>query len=137
MAVIKIVENPLSVDEALATVRRPDCGAIDVFVGTVRNHHDGKKVVDISYTAFKELAEKELSRIIEEARSRWKIGEAYVAHRVGKLAIGDASVIIAVSSAHRAESFEACRHIIEMLKKSVPIWKEEFYETGKAWISAE
>jgi molybdopterin synthase catalytic subunit len=137
VAIIRVQEQPISVDEALAAVRRPDCGAVGVFLGTVRNHHDGKKVVDISYSAFREMAEKELGRIVDEAKQRWVLGEVAVVHRVGKLAIGDISVLIAVSSPHRKESFEACRHIIETLKKTVPIWKEEFYETGKAWVSTE
>jgi molybdopterin synthase catalytic subunit len=133
--VFKVTPEPLSIDEAYRTVRRDGCGAVALFVGTVRDHHEGKKVVSISYSAFKEMAEKEFARIAAEAAARWKIGAAYIAHRTGKLAIGDASVVIAVSAAHRAESFEACRHAIEALKKMAPIWKEEFYETGKAWIS--
>jgi molybdopterin synthase catalytic subunit len=108
-----------------------------VFLGVVRNHHDGKKVVDISYTAFREMAEKELEKICSDVRLRWPIGDIFVAHRTGRLAVGDASVLIAVSSAHRADSFEACRYVIETLKKTVPIWKEEFYESGKAWVGGE
>lgn len=131
----KVTTEPLSIDEAYAAVRRDDCGAVALFVGIVRDHHEGKKVVSISYSAFKEMAEKEFARIAAEAAARWKIGAVYIAHRTGKLAIGDASVVIAVSAAHRAESFEACRHAIEALKKMAPVWKEEFYETGKAWIS--
>ncbi|HLY10996.1 MAG TPA: molybdenum cofactor biosynthesis protein MoaE [Planctomycetota bacterium] len=131
----KITTDPLSIDEAVAAVRRPDCGAISVFVGTVRDHHDGKKVTSISYSAFKEMAEKEFAAIAAEAAVRWKTGAVYIAHRTGPLGIGEASVVIAVSAAHRAEAFEACRYAIEALKKMAPIWKEEFYETGKAWIS--
>ena len=131
----KVTTEPLSIDEAYAAVRRDDCGAVALFVGTVRDHHDGKKVVSISYSAFREMAEKEFAKIAAEAAGRWKIGTVYIAHRTGKLEIGDASVVIAVSSAHRAEAFEACRHAIEALKKMAPVWKEEFYETGKAWIS--
>ena len=131
----KITTEPLSIDEAYAAVRRDDCGAVALFVGAVRDHHDGKKVTRISYSAFKEMAEKEFARIAAEAAARWKIGAVYMAHRTGKLEIGDASVVIAVSAPHRAEAFEACRHAIEALKKLAPIWKEEFYETGKAWIS--
>ena len=131
----KITTEPLSIDEAYAAVRRPDCGAVALFVGTVRDHHDGKKVTKISYSAFKEMAEKEFAAIAKEAEARWKTGAMYIAHRTGPLRIGDASVVIAVSSPHRAESFEACRYAIETLKKMAPIWKEEFYETGKAWIS--
>jgi molybdopterin synthase catalytic subunit len=131
----RVTSDVLSLDEAYAAVRRNGCGAVALFIGTVRDHHDGKKVVSISYSAFQEMAEKEFAKIALEARSRWKIGEVYIAHRTGKLEIGEASVIIAVSASHRAEAFDACRHAIESLKKMAPIWKEEFYETGKAWIS--
>jgi len=133
--VLKVTTEVLSIDEAYAAVRRPDCGAVALFVGTVRNHHDGKPVTKISYTAFKEMAEKEFAAIASECAARWKTGAVHIAHRTGPLAIGDASVVIAVSAAHRAEAFEACRHAIEALKKMAPIWKEEFYDSGKAWIS--
>ena len=131
----KVTPDRLSIDEAYAAVRRDGCGAVALFVGTVRDHHEGKKVVSISYSSFAEMAEKEFAKIALEARAKWKIGEMYIAHRTGKLEIGDASVVIAVSAAHRAEAFDACRHAIEALKKLAPIWKEEFYDTGKAWIS--
>lgn len=131
----KVTTEPLSIDEAYAAVRRDDCGAVALFVGTVRDHHEGKKVLSISYSAFKEMAEKEFAKIGGEASARWKTGAVYIAHRTGKLAIGEASVVIAVSAAHRAEAFEACRHAIEALKKMAPIWKEEFTETGRAWVS--
>ena len=131
----KVTTEPLSIDDAYAAVRRDDCGAVALFVGTVRDHHDGKKVTQISYSAFQEMAVKEFAAIATEAIARWKVGAVYIAHRTGELKIGDASVVIAVSSAHRAESFEGCRYAIETLKKMAPIWKEEFYETGKAWIS--
>jgi molybdopterin synthase catalytic subunit len=132
---VKVTADPLSIDEAYAAVRRDDCGAVALFIGTVRDHHDGKKVTQISYSAFKEMAEKEFAKIEAESAARWKTGAVYIAHRTGRLRIGDASVVIAVSSAHRAEAFEACRYAIETLKKLAPIWKEEFYDTGKAWIS--
>jgi len=131
----KVTSAPLSIDEAYAAVRRDDCGAVAFFVGTVRDHHDGKKVVSISYSAFAEMAEKEFAKIAGEAARRWKTGAVYIAHRTGKLDMGAASVVIAVSAPHRAEAFDACRFAIEELKKMAPIWKEEFYETGKAWVS--
>lgn len=133
--IVKVIRTPLSIDEAMAAVRRDDCGAVAIFAGTVRNHHDGKKVRKIGYSAFTEMAEKELRKIAEEAGRQWVLGDVYVAHRTGDLQIGDLSVVIAVSAPHRAEAFDACRFIIEQLKKSVPIWKEEFYDSGKAWIS--
>jgi len=132
---IKVTTEPLSVDEAMREVARPDCGAVAVFVGTVRNHHDGKRVLRLSYSSFKEMAEKELARIAAEAAKRWPVGAVHLAHRTGELAIGDASVVVAVSAPHRAEAFEACRYAIEELKKTAPIWKEEFTEGGKQWVS--
>jgi molybdopterin synthase catalytic subunit len=133
--VLKVTTAPLSIDEALAAVRQDGCGAVALFVGTVRDHHDGKRVVSISYSAFGEMAEKEFAKIAEEAARRWTIGGLHIAHRTGKLAIGEASVVVAASAPHRAEAFEACRYAIETLKKTAPIWKEEFYEDGKAWVS--
>lgn len=134
---IVITDKPLSIDAAWEKVVRPDCGAICLFAGTVRNHHEGKKVVELSYTAFDEMAQKEISTILQEADEKWSLGEWYVAHRTGKLKPTEASVIIAVSSAHRKEAFAAGRYAIDELKKRVPIWKEEFYETGKAWVSCK
>jgi molybdopterin synthase catalytic subunit len=131
----KVTTEPLSIDEAYAAVRRDDCGAIALFAGVVRNHHDGKKVLKISYTAFEAMALKEFERIAAEIAATGKVGATYIAHRTGRLEIGDASVVIAVSSPHRAEAFEGCRHAIEALKKLAPIWKEEFTEQGKNWVS--
>ncbi len=131
----RITEQPLSIDEAYRRVVREDCGAVCLFVGTVRNHHEGKEVQAIDYSAFREMAEKEFARIAGEGSQRWKLGSWYIAHRVGKLLPAEPSVVIAVSSMHRAESFDACRFAIEELKKLAPIWKEEFYESGRAWIS--
>ncbi|MFN3485039.1 MAG: molybdenum cofactor biosynthesis protein MoaE [Planctomycetota bacterium] len=134
----KVTPEPLSLDAAWAAVRRPDCGAVAFFVGTVRDRHEGRRVERLSYTAFAEMAEKEFGRIAREARRRWTVGEVYVAHRTGLLEVGEASVLVAVSAPHRAEAFEACRFVIEELKKTAPIWKEEFYAGGgKAWVSSE
>jgi molybdopterin synthase catalytic subunit len=134
----KVTPEPLSLDEAWAAVRRPECGAVAIFLGTVRDHHEGRRVERLSYTAFAEMAEKEFARIAREARGRWPVAEVYVAHRVGRLEVGEASVLVAVSAAHRAEAFEACRFVIEELKKTAPIWKEEFYAGGgKAWVAAD
>lgn len=127
----RITDQPLSIDEAYRAVVREDCGAVCLFVGTVRNTNEGKPVTAIDYSAFAEMAEKEFAKI---AGSR-PAGSWFIAHRVGKLRPTEASVLIAVSAPHRAEAFEACRFAIEELKKLAPIWKEEFYDSGKAWIS--
>lgn len=130
----RITDQPLSVDEAYRRVVREDCGAVCLFVGTVRNSSEGREVKAIDYSAFREMAEKEFAGIAAEGSRRWNVGSWYIAHRVGKLLPTEASVVIAVSSPHRTESFEACRFAIEELKKLAPIWKEEFYESGRAWI---
>ena len=132
---VLITPDPLSVDVAYRAVVREDCGAVSLFTGTVRSPNDGKRVIEIDYSAFAEMAEKELHRIGESVREKWEIGGVYIAHRTGRLKPGEISVVIAVSAPHRAEAFEACRFAIETLKKTAPIWKEEFYEEGKAWVS--
>jgi secondary thiamine-phosphate synthase enzyme len=117
----KITTEPLSIDEAYAAVRRDDCGAVALFVGTVRDHHDGKKVTAISYSAFQEMAVKEFGRIAEEAMKRWKVGA--VLHRPSHrrpLRIGDASVVMRRLGGPPAEAFEGCRYAIETLRRWRP-----------------
>lgn len=125
--IAQITTEPLNIIDAIKYVSSPEYGAIATFIGTVRNENEGKKVTAIDYTAFKEMAEKEMQKIVDEACKKWKIGKIYLVHRVGKLLVREASIIIAVSSPHRAEAFEACRFIIETLKQTVPIWKKEYY----------
>lgn len=132
----RIGARPLSIDAAYRAVRRPDCGAVCLFAGTVRNLNEGKRVRRMRYSAFAEMAKRGFADIAASARKRWKVGAVWIAHRTGTLRIGDASVVIAVSSPHRAESFAACRFAIERLKRLAPIWKEEYYASGKAWISS-
>ena len=130
-----ITPRPLSIAAAHRAVLRKDCGGIAIFAGVVRDHHDGKRVRKISYSAFASMARKEFARYSAEARRKWKeLGSFFVAHRTGRLKATEASVVIAVSAVHRAEAFAACRHVIERLKESAPIWKEEFYTRGKGWI---
>jgi molybdopterin synthase catalytic subunit len=131
----RVTARPLSIDAAYRGVRRPECGAVCLFVGIVRETNEGKRVKRMRYSSFAEMAEREFGAIAKEARRRWKVGAVWIAHRTGTLEIGDPSVVIAVSSPHRAESFAACRFAIERLKRMAPIWKEEFYAAGKAWIS--
>lgn len=113
----------------------PSCGAVASFVGLVRNHDHGRRVSRLHYECYLSMAEKMLERIVAEAKDRWPINEVRVVHRIGTLEIGEAAVAIAVSSAHRAEAFEACRFVIEEIKKRVPIWKKEIFEDGTGeWI---
>ena len=125
----------LNIQDAYDFVTDPAHGAVDVFVGAVRNHHEGQSVSGITYDVHEALAEKTFTEICEEARQRWGDIKVYMSHYKGQLDVGGISVIIAVGSAHRAESFDACRYVIEELKKRSPIWKQEHYEYGLSeWL---
>ncbi len=131
----EISKSPLNLQKAYDFVIDPAHGAIDIFVGVVRNHHEGKNVSGINYDVHETLAEKTFIDICKEAHDKWKGIKTYISHYKGSLDIGGISVIIAVSSAHRAPCFEACRYIIEELKKRSPVWKQEHYEQGDSkWL---
>lgn len=132
---VGLTRDSLSMDRASQWVIRPDCGAVVVFGGTVRDHAEGRAGVDeLEYEAYDAQVEPRLRRIAEEARRRWAgVGRVVVWHRQGTLAVGECSVVVAVSSAHRAEAFEAARYCIDTVKQSVPIWKRERWEGGEDW----
>jgi molybdopterin synthase catalytic subunit len=133
---VRVAEQPASVDEALAAVADPAAGGTCVFVGTVRDHSsDGAGVTDLTYEAWDELATERLGEIAAEMLERWTICRVALLHATGTLAIGQPSVVVAVSAPHRAEAFEAARYGIEELKRDVPIWKKEALTTGEAdWV---
>ena len=127
-------DHPLDLTALIAEVTAPDRGGIATFVGTVRDHHQGRPVVELEYSAYGAMAEAECGRIVEETERRWPVRVA-LRHRIGLLAIGEAAVAIAVAGAHRDETFAACRHVIEELKRRVPIWKRERYADGAVeWV---
>jgi molybdopterin synthase catalytic subunit len=109
-------------------------GALCLFTGIVRDHHQGRRVDHLEYEAYEEMALPLMEEIVAEARLRWPVTTVTVVHRLGRLEIGETSVAVAVTSPHRREAFEACRHVIDALKSRVPIWKKEFYSDGSAWI---
>ncbi len=133
---VLVTPAPLVVDEALAHVEDPAAGGTCVFIGTVRDAGpDGEVVTGLTYEAWEELAVARLEELAARMFERWPVGRVALLHRVGELEVGQASVVVAVSSAHRAEAFEACRFGIEELKHDVPIWKRESFETGEArWV---
>ena len=133
----RVTPEPLDARKVEALVAAPDAGAIVTFTGTVRDHARGKAVVALDYEAYEPAAEKMLARIGEEIRERWGIERVAIAHRIGYLTPGEASVAIAVASPHRAEAFDACRHAIERIKEIVPIWKKEHYADGAIWVGSE
>lgn len=115
-------------------VDAPATGAVATFLGLVRDHNQGRRVLHLVYEAYEPLAEKALDRIVGEARERWPTVTLAIHHRTGRLSIGEASVAIAASSPHRADAFAACRYAIERIKQIVPIWKHEYFEGGDVWI---
>ncbi|HEY8197975.1 MAG TPA: molybdenum cofactor biosynthesis protein MoaE [Gemmatimonadales bacterium] len=132
-----LTESPLDLGALLASVQSPERGAITCFLGTVRNHHGGRKVLRLEYSAYRPMVEAECARIVAEAESRWQVAIA-LRHRIGRLEIGEAAVAVVATSAHRDEAFVACRHVIEELKRRVPIWKREVYADGTVeWVGAK
>jgi len=133
---IKILESPLSVDACYQYVTAPDCGGINVFVGTVRDSTKGKKVVSLDFEAYVPMAISEMEKIARTMQNQWKVQRICMHHRVGLLDIGEIAVIIAVAAPHRGAAFDACRFAIDTLKETVPIWKKEIFEDGEVWVAA-
>ncbi len=131
---IQITREPLDRDALIAAVTDPGVGGIVVFEGVVRDNARGKQVLYLEYDVYPEMAIQQIRDIIAEAEKRWFIDSVAVAHRIGRLEIGEASVMIVVASPHRAEAFEACRYIIDTLKTTVPIWKKEVATNGEEWV---
>lgn len=130
----RIITEPIEISELVERVAAPGAGAISTFLGVVRDNSLGRKVRHLLYEAYPPMALKEMERIEEEMRQRWKLEKVAMTHRIGKLLIGEASVAIAVSSAHRREGIEACHFAIDRLKQTVPVWKKEYWEGGEVWI---
>jgi molybdopterin synthase catalytic subunit len=134
---IEITAEPLAPEPLLQHVRRDDSGAVAIFLGVVRNNNRGRRVLYLEYDAYPEMAEKKLREVAEETLARWPISDVAIAHRTGRLEIGETSLVVAVSSPHRQEAFAACQHIVDRIKEVVPIWKKEVWEDGEAWIEGE
>jgi len=133
-----IVEEPLSPDAIAESVGDPAAGGIVIFSGVVRNEKDGRPVKYLEYEAHAPMAEAKMREIGEALRRRWPSVKAVtILHRVGRLEIGESSVLIAVSAAHRKEAFEACEHAIDTLKRTVPVWKKEHFEDGEVWVGLQ
>ena len=124
---------PIDVSRLTALVTGSDRGGIASFIGLVRDHQDGRAVSRLEYSAYEPMAEAEADTIVREAEARWPVKLA-LQHRLGDLAVGEVAVAVVAGSAHRAQAFEACRYVIEEVKRRVPIWKKEFYADGSAWL---
>ena len=136
LQMIVITHNSIDIQNVIRSAESADAGALNVFIGTVRSKTGEKKVIRLEYEAYEPMAILELKKIIEKAKEKWMLEGWAVSHRVGELNIGDVAVVVAVSTAHRKESFEACQFIIDSLKRTVPIWKKEVFDGGEEWVSA-
>jgi molybdopterin synthase catalytic subunit len=137
MSLFRVLETPLSVAEATAAVAAPDVGGIDLFLGVVRDHNDGRAVTRLEYHAYVSMAEKEMQRIAEEIERELPGVRLAALHRVGSLSVGDLAVVCAAGAAHRGEAFTACRALIDRIKQRVPIWKREHGPDGPYWVGWE
>jgi len=135
--VIELIDKDIDVDRVIRSVEDPSAGGTSVFIGTTRNHSDGKEVLEMEYQAYVPMALRKMNELAENVRSKWKLKNVSIVHRVGRLRIGEPSVVIAVSAPHRKEAFEACRFTIDTLKESIPIWKKEVFRDGEAWVGTE
>jgi molybdopterin synthase catalytic subunit len=136
--VIRLQAEPIDYEQLTESVRSHRCGAVVLFLGTVRELTEGRRTLHLEYEAYPAMAEKKLAEIETETRARWPVVELGIVHRLGQLELGDISVAVAVSCPHRAQAFEACRHAMDRVKEVVPIWKKENWADGSSdWVHPE
>ncbi len=133
----RIVHESINYETVTREIQAPEDGAVVVFDGIVRNHSRGRRTLYLEYSAYEPMAAAELEKLAQAALANFPIRDARIAHRLGRLEIGESSVLIVVASAHRAAAFDATRWIIDTLKKTVPIWKKEYFEDGAVWADGE
>jgi len=134
---VAIIREPIDTARTLADLKRGEDGAALVFEGVVRNQTRGRKTLYLDYEAYEEMALRQLEALAAQAKQQFQIRDVAIVHRLGRLEIGETSVLIVVASAHRAAAFDACRWLIDTLKKTVPIWKKEYFEDGAVWADGE
>src|SRR5690554_864814 len=135
MRMIKIVAH-IDLNEAYSYLNSPEAGAVNLFIGTVRNNAQGKSVKKLAFEAYEPMALKEMEKLAARAAQNWTVAKLLMMHVVGEKAVGEPVVVIGIASPHRQEAFEATRFLIDELKKTVPIWKKEFYGDGSVWVNA-
>ena len=136
-APIHITHDRLDPGSVVELVQHPGAGAIVTFVGTTRDHTGDRKVLRLEYEAYRPMADEQLQRVADEMMDQWGLTGVAIHHRLGRLEIGEASLVVAVSSAHRQAAFEACHFSIDRIKQIVPIWKKEFFEGGEVWVGSQ
>ncbi len=134
---VSIIRNPINTQQALTAIKRPEDGAAVVFEGVVRNQTRDRKTLYLDYEAYEEMALQQMESLAAKALGQFQIRDVALIHRLGRLEIGEISVLIVVASAHRAAAFDACRWLIDTLKRTVPIWKKEYFEDGAVWADGE
>ena len=132
-----IVRTAIDTEHVLSRIKRPEDGAAVVFEGVVRNNTRGRRTLYLDYEAYEEMALKQMEGLSETALREFKVRDITIVHRLGRLEVGEISVLIVVASAHRGPAFEACRWVIDTLKRKVPIWKKEYFEDGAVWADGE
>jgi molybdopterin synthase catalytic subunit len=130
----RLSEQPLSLEAVVQEVASDEAGAVATFVGTTRVHSRGKTVTHLEYEAYEGMAERVMAEIAEELRARYELSGVAIHHRIGRVGIGERSVVIAVSAPHRQDALAACKEAIDTLKERVPLWKKEVYASGEEWI---
>jgi molybdopterin converting factor subunit 1 len=134
---VALVSDRIATETVLAQIKQPQDGAVMVFEGIVRNHTRGRRTLYLDYEAYEPMARRKLEDLAEEALEKFGVREVTLVHRLGRLQHGETSVLIVAASAHRAAAFDACRWLIDTLKKTVPIWKKEYFEDGAVWADGE
>jgi MoaE-MoaD fusion protein len=135
--VLALTREPIDAQKLIASAKEGQDGAVVVFDGIVRNHTRGRQTLHLDYEAYEEMALRQMNELASEARTRFEVRHVTIVHRLGRLAVGETSVLIVVASAHRAQAYEASRFLIDTLKKTVPIWKKETFVDGAVWSDGE
>ncbi len=133
---VALTTDPIDVASALTYLQSDQAGAIDLFLGVVRDNTQERPVDRLDYEAYDRMALSEMQKISDEATRRWPVLRCVIIHRTGTLLIGEMAVLIGVATAHRADAFDACRYIIDTIKETVPIWKKEIFTDGEVWVNA-
>ena len=134
---IHITSDPLEPNSVTEIVRNNSNGAVITFLGTTRDSTDGKNVNYLEYEAYQPMAHNMIQQIFDEVKERWEIEDLAISHRLGKVEIGEISMVVAISSPHRKQAFEAGQYSIDRIKEIVPIWKKEFFDNGEVWVGSE
>jgi MoaE-MoaD fusion protein len=134
---VQIVRDKIDTAALLNRIKHPADGAVVVFEGVVRDNSRGRRTLFLDYEAYEDMAVKQMNTLVEKSQAQFRVRQIVIVHRVGRLKIGETSVVVLVASAHRAAAFDACRWLIDTLKRTVPIWKKEYFEDGAVWADGE